>query len=81
MLTLACKKKHLFKNTLLVAASYRKTHLFSSEYCEIYYSTYFEEDLRTAASENVFMKLRKMKICQEFFKKSISVFNINIRNK
>ena len=34
---------------------------FNSEYCEILKSTYFEEHLRTAASENVFMKLRKIK--------------------
>ena len=33
--------------------------LFNSEYCEIFKSTYFEELLRTAASENVFMKLKK----------------------
>ena len=33
--------------------------LFNSEYCEIFKSTYFEEYLRTAASENVFMKLKK----------------------
>ena len=26
--------------------------LFNSEYCEIFKSTYFEEHLRTAASEN-----------------------------
>ena len=30
--------------------------LFNSEYCEIFKSSYFEEHLRTAASENVFMK-------------------------
>ena len=35
--------------------------LFNSEYCEIFKSTYFKEHLRTAASENVFMKLRKIK--------------------
>ena len=34
--------------------------LFNSGYCEIFKSTYFEEHLRTAASENVFMKLRKI---------------------
>ena len=49
-----------------MAASYRETRvlesLFHSEYCEIFKSTYFEEHLRTAASENVFMKLRKIKI-------------------
>ena len=49
-----------------MAASYRKTpvleSLFNSEYCEIFKSTYFEEHLRTAASENVFMKLRNITI-------------------
>ena len=36
--------------------------IFHSEYCEIFKSTYFEEYLQTAASENVFMKLRNIKI-------------------
>ena len=44
-----------------VAASYTKTpvleSLFNSEYCEIFQSTYFEEHLQTAASENVFIKI------------------------
>ena len=35
--------------------------LFNSEYCETFKGTYFEEHMRTAASENVFMKLRKIK--------------------
>ena len=35
---------------------------FNSEYCEIFKSTYFEEHLRTDAFENMFMKLRKIKI-------------------
>ena len=35
--------------------------LFNLEYCKIFKSTYFEEHLRTTASENVFMKLRKIK--------------------
>ena len=35
---------------------------FNSEYCKIFKTTYFEENLQTAASENVFMKLRKIKI-------------------
>ena len=65
-LTSTCKKEHLFKEHLLVAASYRKTpvleSLFNSEYCKIFKSTYFEEHLRTAVSKNVFMKLRKIKI-------------------
>ena len=50
MLTLACKKEHLF----------------NSEYCEIFKSAYFEEHLRTAASENAFMKLRKLKFIRSF---------------
>ena len=66
MLTLPCKKQHFLKEDLLVAASYRKTplleSLFNSEYCKIFKSTYFEEHLRTASSENMFMKLRKIKI-------------------
>ena len=53
-----------------MAASYRKTpaleSLFNSEYCEIFKSTYFKEYLRTAASENVFIKLRKIEIYKEF---------------
>ena len=55
-----------------MVASYRKTpvleSLFNSEYCEIFKSTYFEEILvrGTAASEYVFMKLRKIKIYKEF---------------
>ena len=53
-----------------MASSYRKTpvleSLFDSEYCEIFKSTYFEEHLRSAASENMFMKLGKIKINKEF---------------
>ena len=53
-----------------MAGSYRKTpvleSLFNFEHCEIFKSIYFEEYLRTAASENVFMKLRKIKIYKEF---------------
>ena len=49
---------------MLMLASYRKTFvlksLFNSEYREIFQSTYFEEHLCTAASENLFMKLRKI---------------------
>ena len=44
-----------------VAASYTKTPVlksfFNFEYCEIFQSTYFEEHLQTAASENVFKKI------------------------
>ena len=35
---------------------------FDSEFYEIFKSTYFEEHLPTPASENVFMKMRKIKI-------------------
>ena len=41
--------------------------LFNSEYCEIFKSTYFEEHLQTGASENVFMKLSKIKIYSRFY--------------
>ena len=61
-INISLQKEHLFKEHLLVAASYRETHvlgsLFNSQYCEIFKSTYFEEHLRTATSENVFMKLQ-----------------------
>ena len=50
-----------------MAACYKKAPVleshFNSEYCEILKSTYFEKHLQTTASENVFMKLRKTKIC------------------
>ena len=42
------------------------TKVLSCEVCETFKNTYFEEHLRTAASENVFMKLRKTKIYKEF---------------
>ena len=46
-----------------MAASYKKTpvleSLFSYEYCKIFKSTYFEEHLRTAVSENVFIETEK----------------------
>ena len=42
-----------------------KKAVVNSEYCEIFESTYFEEHLRTAASENVFMKLRKKRLFKE----------------
>ena len=31
--------------------------LFNSEYCETFQSTYFEEHLQAAASENMFIKI------------------------
>ena len=49
-----------------MAASYRETPvlapLFNSEYCQIFTGIFFEEHLRTASSENVLMKVRKIKI-------------------
>ena len=36
---------------------------FNSEYYEIFKSTYFEEHLWTAASENVLLKLKKIWNC------------------
>ena len=70
MSTSACQKEQFFlKKDLLLAASYRKTpvleYVFSSENCEIFKSTFFGDYLRTAASKNVFMKLRKSKIYRE----------------
>ena len=53
MLTSAGKKPTFFKNF-----SYWLL-LPNSEYCEIFKSIYYEEHLQTAASENVFMKLKK----------------------
>ena len=45
----------------MCAASYTKSpvleSLFNSEFCEIFQTTYFEEHLQTAASENVFIKI------------------------
>ena len=44
-----------------MAASYTKTPvlepLFNSEFYKIFQSTYIEEHLQTAASENVFIKI------------------------
>ena len=53
--------------------------MFNSEYCEIYKSTYSEEHLRTAASENVFMKLTKIKeLKKQVFSTSISETSENV---
>ena len=54
MLTSAGEKEHLLKNFsywLLLA---------NSEYCKIFKSIYYEEHLQMAASENVFMKQKKL---------------------
>ena len=53
-----------------MAASYKKTpvleSLFNFDYYQNFKSTYYEEHLRTTASENVFMKLREINIYKEF---------------
>ena len=58
-------KKLFFKKLHTIHRMNRKTPVsetfFNSEYCELFKSTYFEEYLPMAASENVFMKLRKIK--------------------
>ena len=46
---------------LLLAGKHLCWSLFNSEYCKIFKRAYFEEYLQMAASENVFMKLRKIK--------------------
>ena len=54
MLTSAGEKEHLLKNF-----SYWLP-LANSEYCKIFKSIYYEEHLQMAASENVFMKQKKL---------------------
>ena len=53
-----------------MAASYKKApvleSLFNSDYYQIFKGTYYEEHLRTTASENVFMKLQEINIYKEF---------------
>ena len=70
MLTLACKKEHLFLRRRPSGCFLQKSTCvgvcFYSEFCKIFKSTYFEEHLCTAASENVFTKLRKIKIYKDF---------------
>ena len=41
--------------------------LFNSEYCKIFKSTYFREHLPCAVSEDVSMKLRKIKTVDKEF--------------
>ena len=45
------------------------------KYCEMFKSTYFEEHLQTVASENVFMKLRKIE------NYSSGVLTLHLKNK
>ena len=70
MLILACKKEHLFlrrpPSGCFLQENICAGVFFNSEYCETFKSTNFEEHLRTAASKDVFMTLRKIKIYKEF---------------
>ena len=55
-------KTSQISQTLLDFQLYQKgtpAQVFSCEVCETFKSTYFEKHLRTAASENVLMKLKK----------------------
>ena len=56
-------KKAVVKNLAIKTALLES--LFNSEYCEIFNCTYFEEHPQTAASKNVFMKLKKIKDCSQ----------------
>ena len=58
-------KKLLLRSQKIDRKAPLSESLFNSEDCEIFKSTYFEEHLRTAASENVFMKQRKNKDCSQ----------------
>ena len=55
---------YFLKNIEAAKFSIKKFFLLktNSGYCQIFKSTYFEEHLQMAASENVFMKLRKIRI-------------------
>ena len=54
-----CEKIFQYVNTiwLLLTGNTYVGVSFHSEYREIFQSTYFEEHLQTAASENVFIKI------------------------
>ena len=57
----------IYLKICLFSNIHRKTLLLefisNSEHCKIFNSTYFEEHLRTSASENTLMRLRKTKTC------------------
>ena len=52
-------KEHLW--WLLLSITPVLQFVFKSQYCKIFKCTYFEEHLQTAASENLFIKLRRIK--------------------
>ena len=75
-----------FLGDLLVAVSCRKTTVlksfFNFEYYEILNSTYFEEHVRMAASENVFIKyMRRFSFTffQHQYQKQVKMFPFNSR--
>ena len=73
MLTPVGKKEHIFK--ISSSGCFWPIQKIAKSFKRIY----FEEHLHTTASKNVFMKLRKIKICKEFnFTLKI---NINIQNQ
>ena len=55
--------------------------LLNSEYCEIFKSTYFEKHLRTAASEHMFIKLRKENAHKKFQGLRVPLKNEKFKNK
>ena len=64
-----CVGDLLYEVVGIQSASFLKetpTQVLPCEVCETFKNIYFEEHLRTAASENVVMKLRKIKIHKEF---------------
>ena len=59
-----CSIKKLFLNILQYSQENTCVEVsFSPEYSKIFKTTYFEEQLQIAASENLIMKLRKIKNC------------------
>ena len=48
--------------------------MFSSEYCEIFKNTYFEEHLRTAASYHIISRNKHRKIQVKELEGSISAY-------
>ena len=56
-------EKTVFKIFAIFTGKHLSWILFNLGSCKIFKNTYLEEHLRTAASDNVFMTLRKMKYC------------------
>ena len=56
-------EKAVVKNLAILTEKHLCESLFNSEYCKIFKSAYFAENLLTAPFENTFMKLRKIENC------------------